>query len=55
MQGYCHMKLHEYRPAVSSFEKALQIHPGLEGVRKYIEILKAGADQQEGGPGGDLP
>ena len=41
------MKLHEYRPAVSSFQKALQIHPGLEGVRRYVEVLKAGADQQE--------
>ena len=41
------MKLHEYRPAVSSFEKALQVHPGLNEVRQYLGILKKGAEQQE--------
>lgn len=43
------MKLHEYRPAVSSFERALRVHPGLVEVREYLGILRRGAEQQEDG------
>ena len=41
------MKLRHYRPAASSFQRALQVHPGLIGIRKYLEVMEAGAEQQE--------
>ena len=47
MQGFCHMKLREYKPAASSFQKALLVHPGLDEVRRWVDILKEGAERQE--------
>lgn len=46
-QGMCHMKLREYRPAASSFQRALSIHPGLTHIRGYVEVLEEGAKEQE--------
>ena len=43
------MKLRHYRPAASSFQKALQVHPGLVGIRKYLKVVELGAEQQENG------
>jgi len=48
-QGMCHMKLREYRPAASSFQRALSIHPGLSHIRSYVQVLEKGADEQEKG------
>lgn len=48
-QGMCHMKLREYRPAASSFQRALSVHPGLSHIRGYIEFLEKGAEEQEKG------
>jgi len=43
------MKLREYRPAASSFQRALSVHPGLSHIRGYIEFLEKGAEEQEKG------
>jgi hypothetical protein len=41
------MKLREYRPAASSFQRALSVHPGLKHIRGYLQVLERGAEQQE--------
>lgn len=49
LQGMCHMKLQENRNALFSFEKALQVYPGLKDVRKYLGLLKRRNDERQGG------
>ncbi len=38
--GLCHVALREHQQALSAFELALAIHPGLSQMREYAEALR---------------
>ena len=50
VQGFCHLKLRQHRPAMDCFNKALDIHPGLDEIRKFSKILQHNAEK-DGGEG----
>jgi tetratricopeptide (TPR) repeat protein len=38
--GMCYVKMADFRGALTAFERALQIHPGMKHIQRYILALK---------------
>lgn len=51
--GLCYMKLGRYNEAADAFARCLQIHPGLTGTAKLLEVARRNAAEAEaeGGSG----
>lgn len=49
--GLCYWSLKQSQEALSAFEKALDVHPGLSVIRKHVETLRdevaRGAQRQD--------
>jgi len=46
--GMCYIGLEDYEAALSAFEKALIINPGMEPIQKYAAALRAKLGKADG-------
>ena len=53
--GLCHWSLKQSKEALSAFERALEVHPGLTVIQKHVETLRdevaRGTQRREEGDG----